>query len=142
MKHKYLMINLKSDLHALPSALSKILDFLSIEANLSDEQLLEYKLIISELIINAIIHGNKKDPTKSVKVRVGVYGRRVSYIVVEDEGNGFEMEKVSQKYSPFDFQDEIEDLYEYGRGLMLVSSLCERVKQNDRGNKVVAIRSL
>ena len=142
MKHKYLMINLKSDLHALPSALSKILDFLSIEANLSDEQLLAYKLIISELIINAIIHGNKKDPTKSVKVRVGVYGRRVSYIVVEDEGNGFEMEKVSQKYSPFDFQDEIEDLYEYGRGLMLVSSLCERVKQNDRGNKVVAIRSL
>ncbi|MEZ0536586.1 ATP-binding protein [Caldicellulosiruptoraceae bacterium PP1] len=142
MSHKFLTINLTSDLHNLPVAEQEIMTFLKREIKLSEEQLLDYKLIINELIINAIIHGNKKDPQKHVKVKVGVHYSKLSYIIVEDEGNGFEIESVYKDYTPIEYEDRIENIFENGRGLMIVNSLCETVKQNRKGNKIVALKAL
>lgn len=52
------------------------------EARVLEEQ-------VSELIKNAVVHGNKKDPTKEVRIWYGTddYAFR---IIVEDEGPGFQ----------------------------------------------------
>lgn len=142
MNNKFLQLVFASDLGLVKVVEKEIMSFLIREADLSDDELLEFKLIINELLINAIVHGNKKDTSKSVKVKVGIVDRRLSYIVVEDEGEGFDIDRVFKEYTPYDEKDEIEDLYEFGRGLMIVASLCEKVKQNQKGNKIVALRKL
>lgn len=142
MANQFLQLVFKSDIKILRLIEKEILSFLTKEAELSEEELLEFKLIINELLINAIVHGNRNNPSKKVKVKIGVYEKRLSYIVVEDEGDGFDIEKVFTEYTPCEEADQIEGLYEFGRGLMIVSSLCESVKQNRKGNKIVALRRL
>ncbi len=46
---------------------------------------------ISEIIKNAIIHGNKQDPDKKVKIRWEFNEeKKMARIIVEDEGEGFQ----------------------------------------------------
>lgn len=142
MENKFLQLVFSSSLSLVKTIEKEILSFLMREADVTSEELLEFKLIINELLINAIVHGNKGDSSKSVKVKIGVVDKKLSYIVVEDEGEGFDIEKVFKEYTPYEEDDKIEDLYEFGRGLMIVYSLCEKVKQNQRGNKIVALRRL
>jgi len=142
MDNKFLQLVFSSSLKLVKTIEKEILSFLMREANVTPEELLEFKLIINELLINAIVHGNKGDSSKSVKVKIGVVDKKLSYIVVEDEGEGFSLEEVFKEYTPYEEDEEIENLYECGRGLIIVSSLCEKVKQNQRGNKIVAVRRL
>ncbi|WAM31348.1 ATP-binding protein [Caldicellulosiruptor naganoensis] len=142
MENKFLQLVFNSSLQLVKTIEKEILSFLMREADVTAEELLEFKLIVNELLINAIIHGNKGDSSKSVKVKIGVVDKKLSYIVVEDEGEGFDIEEVFKEYTPYVEGEKIEDLYEFGRGLMIVSSLCERVKQNQKGNKIVALRRL
>ncbi|ABP65987.1 putative anti-sigma regulatory factor, serine/threonine protein kinase [Caldicellulosiruptor saccharolyticus DSM 8903] len=142
MENKFLQLVFSSSLQLVKTIEKEILSFLMREADITAEELLEFKLIVNELLINAIIHGNKGDSSKSVKVKIGVVDKKLSYIVVEDEGEGFDIEEVFKEYTPCEENEKIEDLYEFGRGLMIVSSLCEKVKQNQRGNKIVALRRL
>ena len=142
MEDKFLQLVFSSSLQLVKTIEKEILSFLMREADITAEELLEFKLIVNELLINAIIHGNKGDSSKSVKVKIGVVDKKLSYIVVEDEGEGFDIEEVFKEYTPCEENEKIEDLYEFGRGLMIVSSLCEKVKQNQRGNKIVALRRL
>ncbi|WP_039766128.1 MULTISPECIES: ATP-binding protein [unclassified Caldicellulosiruptor] len=142
MENKFLQLVFSSSLQLVKTIEKEILSFLMREADITAEELLEFKLIVNELLINAIIHGNKGDSSKSVKVKIGVVDKKLSYIVVEDEGEGFDIEEVFKEYTPYEEDEKIEDLYEFGRGLMIVSSLCEKVKQNQRGNKIVALRRL
>ncbi|MDR1373927.1 MAG: ATP-binding protein [Treponema sp.] len=67
------------------SAPSKIKEF-----NLLEQQ-------ISEIIKNAIKHGNKNDPSKKVKVWY-LFNPHVARVVVEDEGEGF---KDLEKWNEF-----------------------------------------
>ncbi|AZT89479.1 ATP-binding protein [Caldicellulosiruptor changbaiensis] len=142
MENKFLQLVFSSSLQLVKTIEKEILSFLMREADVTAEELLEFKLIVNELLINAIIHGNKGDSSKNVKVKIGVVDKKLSYIVVEDEGEGFDIEEVFKEYTPYEEDEKIEDLYEFGRGLMIVSSLCEKVKQNQRGNKIVALRRL
>jgi len=75
---------------------------------------------VSELVNNAIIHGNGYDETKEVDVRFAVNGREIK-IVVCDQGSGFQLEEVA---------DPIEDrnlLREVGRGIFIVRNFVDEV---------------
>ena len=60
------------------------------ESNLLEQQ-------ISELITNGIIHGNKNDPEKLIKVWYS-FNSEAARIIVEDEGKGF---KSIKKWNDF-----------------------------------------
>lgn len=51
------------------------------------------RLAIEEAIVNAIKHGNKRDPDKSVQISWSVDAGRVC-VTVEDEGSGFNLDDV------------------------------------------------
>ena len=56
-------------------------------------------MAVREAIANAIKHGNKLDPSKKVYVSLDEDGDRLT-IVVGDEGEGFEPEKVADPLTP------------------------------------------
>ena len=83
-----------------------------------------------EAIVNAIVHGNKLDPGKSVRVACLVTPN-LARIEVADEGAGFD---------PSALPDcRLEDRLEApnGRGVMLMRNFMTRVEYNARGNRVI-----
>ena len=81
-----------------------------------------YRLLISctEAVNNAIIHGNKYDPNKSVTIRCIIEKQSLT-IRVKDEGKGFD---------PEGLQDPREGknlLKENGRGVFLIRSLMDSI---------------
>jgi serine/threonine-protein kinase RsbW len=88
-----------------------------------------YRLLVAgtEAINNGILHGNKSDPTKSVRV-VCTYDRRKLVFCVKDEGKGFKPEEVP------DPLEEKNLLKTSGRGIFLMRSLMDSVSFTVRGD--------
>jgi serine/threonine-protein kinase RsbW len=87
-------------------------------------------LAAEEAIVNAIVHGNKLDPTKRVHISCLV-SPEVACIEVTDEGPGFDPASV-----PDCTLEERLDVPS-GRGVMLMRSFMTRIEYNAKGNAVV-----
>jgi serine/threonine-protein kinase RsbW len=92
-------------------------------------------LAAEEAIVNAILHGNRLDPTKKVRVSCRVSSRHVR-VEVTDEGPGFRPEEVPDCTR----EDRLEE--PGGRGLLLMRSFMTRIEYNDRGNSVLLEKKL
>ncbi|HDQ15299.1 MAG TPA: ATP-binding protein, partial [Sediminispirochaeta sp.] len=86
-------------------------------AEIKEINLLEQQ--ISELIKNAVRHGNKKDPSKKVKVWAS-FSTNHAHLIVQDEGEGFqEIEKWNEfnrkRNECFETQnfEELENYFSY-----------------------------
>jgi len=86
-------------------------------------------LAIEEALVNAIKHGNHRDPDKVVLVLCRLAKDRVQ-IRITDEGDGFNPEAVP------DPTDEENLEVPSGRGLMLMRCYMNSVCFNRRGNEV------
>ncbi|NBW96051.1 MAG: ATP-binding protein [Planctomycetia bacterium] len=87
-------------------------------------------LAAEEAIVNAIVHGNKLDPAKTVHVSCQV-SPELARIEVTDAGPGFD---------PASIPDcTLEERLEVpsGRGVMLMRSFMTRIEYNAKGNGVV-----
>ena len=90
----------------------------------------DLKLIFSELLYNAVIHGNKGDCNKCVNVRIEATGDCLRAFV-QDEGLGFDyQQKVKLPPSEFDAFSE------RGRGMSLVGALTDSLSFNETGNQI------
>lgn len=87
-------------------------------------------LAAEEAIVNAILHGNKFDATKHVRVSC-VVSRELARIEVTDEGAGFDPAAVPD--CRLDERLEAPN----GRGVMLMRTFMTRIEYNDRGNRVL-----
>ena len=92
---------------------------------------------VSELVNNAIFHGNKTTREKTITVEINKVNGSVK-IAVTDEGNGFDMNEV---------EDPIDDnnlLKEVGRGLFIVKSLMDSIDKDttDSGTTVVITKDI
>jgi len=105
--------NIKSDINALNDIVSDIM--LSIDKNIGDEHLFNIRLILSELLINSIIHGNNNDIEKNILISLKLDDALIE-LSVKDEGNGF---NYSKNLNPCEF-------CESGRGLLLVEGLSDQ----------------
>jgi len=91
--------------------------------------------------LNAIKHGNNEDSSKYVSVTAGLTRDGSAYILIEDEGEGCNCKFVVD--SNHIGQDvDLCDMKETGRGLKIVGCICERMKFNSKGNKVVVLKKL
>lgn len=86
-------------------------------------------LSVEEALMNAIKHGNQRDPEKFVFVEYRLSSTDL-FVEVEDQGDGFDPEDV-----PDPTLDENLELPS-GRGLMLMRTFMSRVDYNEKGNKV------
>jgi serine/threonine-protein kinase RsbW len=87
-------------------------------------------LAAEEAIVNAIVHGNKLDPGKVVRVAC-VVSPTLARIEVTDEGPGFDPGSVPDC--------RLEDRLDApnGRGVMLMRTFMTRIEYNARGNRVL-----
>ncbi len=94
----------------------------------------EYKLLVAttEAVNNAIIHGNKLDPKKVVKIRCYSYKYKI-VISVRDYGRGFDPATLPNP------TDKANLLKEHGRGVFLIRALMDDVKFK-KLNKGMSIR--
>jgi len=86
-------------------------------------------LSVEEALMNAIKHGNQRDPEKSVFVEYRL-SEDLLFVQVEDQGEGFNPDEV-----PDPTLDENLELPS-GRGLMLMRTFMSMVQYNDTGNRV------
>jgi len=96
----------------------------------ASESLDDLRLIFSELLYNAVIHGNKKEPGKRVLVQLKTRSDRV-YVSIEDEGPGYDYNRLME-YA----RSDAALMDEGGRGMVLVCALTENLKFNEAGNQV------
>ena len=89
-----------------------------------DELMRDVRLIISELVVNSAMHGNRGNCDKRVFVRLCVYPSKI-LIDVEDEGQG-----VMNRRGAYGMTGEgtCDDLSESGRGLEIVGMLSDRME--------------
>ncbi len=90
----------------------------------------EFKLVLRELINNAIEHGNRKITDRIVTCSIECIRKRLFKIVVRDEGNGFDYDTLDMT-----FPDPLEDR---NRGFALIKAFSKRVEFNKAGNCVTA----
>ncbi|MFI5144497.1 MAG: ATP-binding protein [Ignavibacteria bacterium] len=98
--------------------IEKLLLSVNEEFKLPEEQLNNVMIAVSELLLNAIVHGNKQDEKKLVKFAVG-YDDKIMKISIMDEGNGFDETKMNDPTS------EENLLKTSGRGMFIVKSLVD-----------------
>jgi serine/threonine-protein kinase RsbW len=77
-------------------------------------------MVSREAAVNAVLHGNKKDPKKQVKVRFTLTPESLS-IQIADEGSGFNPADVPDPLSPEGL------LRPSGRGIFLMRAIMDEV---------------
>ncbi|HHZ02874.1 MAG TPA: ATP-binding protein [Tissierellia bacterium] len=112
-----------SDINCVKILVEEILS--SIKHKLSETTFFNTKLILYELMINSVIHGNCEDLNKMIYTKIYINKSRI-IIEVSDEGEGI-------CYNQKIYNEN--DLSESGRGLMLVKGLAD--KFDIRGNTVI-----
>jgi|YelNatPaOPRAMG01_1025707.scaffolds.fasta_scaffold00016_15 serine/threonine-protein kinase RsbW len=78
-------------------------------------------IALTEVLSNAIYHGNRLDPRKQVRISVQVEPEQV-LIAVKDEGEGFDPEKLEDPLAPENL------LKDRGRGIFILRALMDRVE--------------
>ena len=96
----------------------------------SPSDLFSIHLAAEEAIVNAIVHGNKLDPAKTVHVSCSV-SPDLARIEITDAGAGFDPASVP------DCTREERLEVPSGRGVMLMRSFMTRIEYNARGNSVL-----
>lgn len=115
--------------------LKKIENFsqhISQKAKLSEEQSDNLAIVLTELVHNAIVHGNKMISDKKVIVKASYFDDHIQ-VSIQDEGSGFEPSHLQNPTNP-------ENIWkESGRGIFLVKNLIDRVEfhPSDSGTKIV-----
>lgn len=93
------------------------------------------RLALEEALTNAMKHGNKMAPNKSVFVKSTVDNTTVT-IEIEDEGDGFTLDAL-----PDPTADENLGRAS-GRGVLLIKSFMDSAEYNEKGNRLVMSKLL
>jgi len=121
-------IKVHSDIKCVKNIVEEILQ--NIKDILNESIFFNTKLILNELIINGVLHGNQQDINKHLIIKV-IINKLCIIIEVTDEGSG-----IIYKHKSFgDY-----DFCESGRGLMLVEGLSDKFDID--GNRVTCIQYL
>jgi serine/threonine-protein kinase RsbW len=107
----------------------------------NDSVLFDLKVVLNEMLINAIRHGNREDENKMVKIKAGIAVNNL-FIIIEDEGSGYNFKNICKNHKSFNETADLLEIENRGRGIMIVRSLCDRVKVNAKGNKIVILKKI
>ena len=90
------------------------------KCGLSESDLADVAISVTEAVTNAVIHGNKCDPRKRVTIILEIKKPDIT-IWVRDQGNGFDPESVP---SPVENNNVLKKV---GRGIFILKSLMDEV---------------
>jgi len=117
-------VTIRMTLPSKPNAIGRVESFLhKIEKRVHLDEIQMHKLMVSltEAVNNAIVHGNKSNPAKKVRV-VCICLPDELVITIADQGRGFRLHDVKNPL------DEENLLRTSGRGIFLMKTLMDKVE--------------
>jgi serine/threonine-protein kinase RsbW len=93
----------------------------------ADGSELDIEMALREALANAIVHGNQRDSRKCVHVACRCSTDGEVSITVQDEGQGFDADSVSDPTTPEN------RLLTQGRGIYLMRTLMDEIRFDQRG---------
>ena len=88
-------------------------------------------LAVREALVNAIVHGNHREPQKTVRICVALDDNCDLLIAVKDSGSGFDPSRLPNPVAAENL------LADYGRGIFLMKQLMDEVDfKFDHGTEV------
>jgi serine/threonine-protein kinase RsbW len=121
-------ITIKSEIKNL-RLVEKVIDDICAELKISQDNYGKIMVSAMEAVNNAIIHGNKSDSARKVRIEI-LHKNKVLVISVEDEGPGFKPGEIPDPTK----LENIENIS--GRGVFLMSKLADKIEFNEKGNRV------
>jgi len=119
----------RSSVDQVSKAVDKIMGFI-VRAGLFAGDLRDMELALREAVGNAVVHGNRLDPTKVVHVLCRCALSEGISFIVRDEGKGFAPDKVRNPLA-------VENLgLSHGRGIHLMKLLMDEIHFEHRGTEV------
>ncbi|MCP3978001.1 MAG: ATP-binding protein [bacterium] len=119
-----------SSREGLNDAVSQALSVAARSGCLGDHQA-DLEICLREALANAVIHGNAYHQAKQIFLRCYAAPAAGLFIMVRDEGDGFDPDKVP------DPRDEDRLALDHGRGLLLMRELMDYVEYRKQGREVV-----
>lgn len=111
------------------SIIERLVDELTQQYKINSEIYGNMLVSMVEAVNNAIIHGNKLDESKSVKIEYEVNNNEF-YFTVKDEGTGFDFKNLPDPTAPENIEKP------HGRGIFLISHLVDELSFEDNGSKL------
>jgi serine/threonine-protein kinase RsbW len=113
----------------------EFVNYFAREVGIKEEKISGLILSVTEATTNAIIHGNKKDIDKKVRIIVTVEEGKKLKVVVKDEGRGFDPSKIPDPTKPENL------LKDSGRGLYLMRVYMDEIhyKITPEGTETILI---
>jgi serine/threonine-protein kinase RsbW len=105
------------------------IDSITKEAGINKDEYGKILVSVMEAVNNAIVHGNKADEKKVVKINIS-FKKNSLLVTVEDQGKGFKPSEVPDPTIP----ENLENVN--GRGVFLMKHLADEIEFNSKGNCV------
>jgi serine/threonine-protein kinase RsbW len=128
-----LQVTVAADQSSVDSVVQRIMESIR-EKDCADGREPAIELALSEALANAVVHGAKSDPSKSVECDVACDRNRSLLIVVRDPGEGFDPAAIPNPLVG-------ENLYSsHGRGVYLITQIMDEVKFLKNGTEIHMVK--
>ncbi|QJD96159.1 ATP-binding protein [Mucilaginibacter robiniae] len=121
-------LQLPSQLDSI-TLLENLIEEIADKYHISEDVFANMMTCLNEVVINAIVHGNKQDTAKKVIINVDVDPKRAIWTIT-DEGEGFDYNHLPDPTA----EENLEKLT--GRGVYIIKHLADQCVFNDKGNEV------
>src|SRR5512142_803356 len=134
MKQERVSYTLESTLESVNQA-EETARRMAVQMGFAEEDVYGISMSVREATINAVLHGNAYDPQKKVRIFFE-RNQRVLRITVQDEGKGFNPDKIPDPLAPENL------LKQSGRGVFLIRSYMDevRLRSLEPGTEIVMIK--
>ncbi len=115
-----------SSVECIDNVCKTVTRFLESRKALFSPHLFSINLVMREGLTNAVRHGNKGDPGKTVDVEIEIVREQVLKVCIADQGDGFDWHRVQETAMPDDA--------DHGRGMPIMKAYFNRCQYNQKGN--------
>jgi anti-sigma regulatory factor (Ser/Thr protein kinase) len=126
----HISLNIPSSVNSIGSAIKMLNQFLK-QYDVSELSTTQATVVLRELMVNAITHGNKDDASSSIKIQLEHVRENEFKIMVEDMGAGF-------NYAAIDTHIPDNPKTIQNRGFALIKAYTNRFEFNRKGNCIAA----
>ncbi|HEY9059053.1 MAG TPA: ATP-binding protein [Pseudobacteroides sp.] len=138
---RFYNVKIASNIGNIRNVVNEIINRINGLCGVDDRFVYDTKVILNELIINAIKHGNNCINEKSVKVSAALINDQYLLFSIQDEGEGYCRDTSISENEP-DGLNNCCSLLEGGRGIIIVKCLCDKLKFNRKGNRVLVLKRI
>ena len=132
--NSYLTFKISSEISMVNKLIKETETFIS-QFEIKNDIDIDLMIVLRELLLNAVIHGNKNIPDRIVKCRIEKLEKSRFKVVVEDEGSGFD-------YKSLDMKIPEDPRHIQKRGYAVINALSDQIEFNSKGNQVTVYISI